>query len=243
MPDSIELAIQVPEVPEGFCNNLGEDWIQAVINLMGQSVAIFTGAGTIVLNQEDAPDPEERSFLWFKPSTGRIYAWDAGGGAWTSPHPLPANGIERRFLEGTPAEIWAYDGGDGSDPSTTAPAANVGAMWIIDTAYAGRVPMGVGTIPGSDPSKNLALSEDYGAGSVEIKTTNLPELQLTFPMFIGDDSSGSTYPTAPHTTSATNQSFPVSPNPLGDGTPLNITNPVRGGYWCKRSARTNYVAA
>lgn len=247
MPDSIELSLQVPSVPEGFCNNLGEDWVQSLLNLFGQSVAILntgSGAGTILLNQESLPSPEQRNFLWRRPSRGSlIFSWDSGGGAWTAPNPIPANGIERRLMVGTPAEIWAYDGGDGSDPSTTPPAANVGAMWEIDPDFAGRVAIGVGAIPGTNPAKSIALEENYGAGSITLAQTNLPAISLTLPAYVGDASGGGTYPTVPHDTSTSSKNFPVNPTPLGDATPFSVVMPGRGAYYCRRTARTNFVAS
>jgi hypothetical protein len=228
------LPIIPPTVPEGFCNTLGEDWVQQIINLMGGAVALFDGAGTIILNQETVPDADERVYLWFRPSTGRVYRWD--GGAWVSPHPSTAEGIERKMFEGTPAEIWAQEGGDGSDPASVAPATNVGAMWEIDTAYAGRSPMGVGAISGSDPSKNLALSEDYGAGSHAITIPELPEHDHDIAYATADTGSG-----LPTVSNGTTEALNYPTATTGDGDAMLITHPVRGLYICKRTARVNYV--
>lgn len=248
MPSNIELPLQMPTVEEGFCNNLtGEDWVQVLFNKIAQGVAILnagSGAGTIILNQESAPSAEQRDFLWFKPSTGLIFSWDSGGGAWTSPNRSPAGGSERRFFEGVDTEIWAYDGGDGSNPSVTPPAANVGAMWEIDTNYAGRSPMGPGAIASANPAKNLALSENFGDGAHTITIQELPA--HTHPpaddygSFAGFVSPGE--PSTVEATGGTEIERMLQTGATGGDEAMPIVHPCRGIYVIKRTARTNYVA-
>ena len=73
----------------------------------------------------------------------RLFYFD--GVNWLAPHPVPPNCPEIRMWIGTEQALWAYDGGDGSNPASTAPTASTGAMWVVETLFAFRFPLGAGT--------------------------------------------------------------------------------------------------
>lgn len=251
MADNLLLPIQVPTAPEGFCSTLGENWVQQILNLVGQSVAVLSsssGAGTIILRQEGVPDPSQRGFLWIRPSRGSIiFSWD--GGAWTALNPVPSGGIERQWVEGTPNQIWLMDGGDGSDPSIVTPAGFTGAMWDIDHNYDGRSPMGVGAIPNSYPAKTLTLSENFGEGA------HTPTLTELFPHTHGpgtgaDGILGHADGTVPATFNVLGGGDTIklpttgsAGGSAGAAVPFNVTHPIRAGYMVKRTGRTKYLAS
>jgi hypothetical protein len=227
---------------------LGEDWVQQVVNLMGQAVAVFTDVGTIVLAQEAQPNANQRDFLWRKPSTGITYNWDAGTSAWISPHPEPPNGAVRRWFEGTLTALLTYDGGD-----TNAPGTNSGPMWTQDTNYDGRSPMGPGVIPGSNPAKTLALSEDFGAGAVAGTAQNVPPhthpLNADASIMDGDNIKvvetgvggrglqiGGSGPASTDLSVQANEF-------TGTQEASSVLHPVRGLYCIRRTVRVNYVGA
>lgn len=247
----------MPAVPEGFCNSLNDaNWIQTLMNLIAQGVAKFDGSGfTVVLSQATAPGANDRDKLWYDTDVGRIYRWN--GGAWVSPHPYPANGIAGLWVEATPAQIWSFDGGDGSDPAVTPPSTDSGAMWVINTAYAGRSPMGAGSIPTANPAKVLAIGENYGEGAHVLTASELPSaiggvsvsapLGLKIPVQAGfsvQEAGGDSNPS---------YSFSGTPPTFVDSLSGSITggadsahqtvHPVRGQYYIVRSARVNYVGA
>jgi microcystin-dependent protein len=72
----------------------------------------------------------------------RLFYFD--GVNWLAPHPVPPNCPEIRMWIGTEQALWAYDGGDGSNPASTAPTASTGAMWQVETLFQFRFPLGVG---------------------------------------------------------------------------------------------------
>lgn len=164
MPD---LNLQMPTVPEGFCNSLGtSNWVQVLLNLIGTGVAKFEGSGfTAILNQATAPGVADQGSLWRDTDDGRIYAFS--GGAWVSQNPVEASGYDRRLFKGTLTQLLTYDGG-----AVGAVFANTGPMWEEDTDYQGRSPMGPGDVPNASPAKNLALSEAYGSGVFAMTDTN-----------------------------------------------------------------------
>ena len=250
MPDNIYLPLQVPSAPEGFCSTLGADWVQQLLNLFGQSVAVLnsgSGAGTILLNQESLPGVDQRGFLWRRPSRGNlIFYW---AGAWVAQNPIPSGGIERQWVEGTPAEIWLMDGGSGDDPSIVTPTGTVGAMWEIDTNYAGRSPMGVGAIPNSFPAKTLSLSENFGEGAHT--QTEAEMFRHTHPpkdgygSFAGFVDAGQ--PSSFEITGGTEVEKMTATGETGGNAgstndAANVVHPVRGGYMVKRTGRTLYIA-
>lgn len=210
---------------------------------------------TGVIISASAPAVDDRDKMWVRvdangrPNGQFIYA----GGQWTWKNEEEDKGNARRLFVGTTAQVWSYDGGDGSDPATTTPTATTGAMWEVDTLFAGRIPMGPGTIPDSDPAKVLAVNETYGSG---VHTQAADEV-------------------APHTHPLTADSSIVNGNNIkvvasgsggsglqigGSGSPssdlqvqaneytgaaqeaMNIVPPVYGTYVIKRTGRTHYVA-
>jgi hypothetical protein len=248
------LPIIPPSVPEGFCNTLGPNWIQQIINLMAQAVAVFTDVGTIILNQETQPNANQRDFLWFRPSTGITYRWDTGTSAWISPNQAIAGGIDRRWVEGDATAIQTYDGGD-TNPSGT----NSGPMWEIDHNYDGRSPMGPGAILGAFPPKTLLLSEDYGEGAHAGTAAQLVSHTHAFGVSGGVDTDNILDGDNIHTvlpgggsvaglqiglTGDAQPSLTIEPNQgSGDVEPSPIVHPVRGIYAIKRTSRINYVAS
>lgn len=237
MPD---LPLEFDAVPEGFCNSLNDsDWVQTLTNFLAQGVAKFDGSGfTVVLNQSTAPGPNDRDKLWRDPDTGLTYQWLSG--AWITPHLYPPGGIAAMWVEATPAQIWAFDGGDGTDPAVNPPTTNNGAMWVIDTNYVGRSPMGAGIIPGSVPEKTLVIGENFGEGShlqtEEELAAHTHDTEFKEREAEGNDNTGMMGFIGTDRT-------PVETTSTGESTPFNVVSPVRGNYRIVRSQRVNYVGA
>lgn len=156
------------------------------------------------------------------------------------------NSYERRLFVGTQADLDTYDGG-----SAGAVTAISGPAWEIDTDFNGRSPMGVGDVSGSDPAKTLALSEDYGAGSVTLVDANIPstlhckargaegtDLDPALQRFLADyNSPGSGSGTLPEI------QLPVvsAAGAASMDVPFNNVHPVRGCYIVKPTARAWYT--
>lgn len=242
------LPIVPPTVPEGFCNTLTEDWVQQIVNLMSQSVAIFADVGTIVLKQEAQPNANQREYLWYKPSTGITYYWDTGTSAWISPHLDEPGSDVRRWWAGTLLALESYDGG-----SPGAVGANAGPMWEEDTTMRGRSPMGPGAIPDSNPAKTLAVGEAYGKGAELFTGQQVPPhthpLTADASIVDGDQikvvNTGSGGPglqigltgTASSNLAVANNEF------TGSQEASPVVHPVLGLYAIKRTARINYVGS
>lgn len=205
---------------------------------MGQSVAVFDGVGTIVLDQESQPDPTQQNFLWRKRSDGRVYRHE--GGAWISPHQYPPGSPFRAMWVGTLIQLQTFDGGDTNPPGT-----NAGPMWEEDTTFAGRSPMGPGAITNTTPAKTLVVGEAYGDGG---HTNTLAELvpHTHGPGTGADAFLGHASPAGSGTMNVgggtDTMSMPLTAS-TGTGDAFNVVHPVVGVYVIKRtSVRANYTA-
>ena len=242
------LPIIPPSVPEGFCNTLGPDWVHQIINLMGQAVAVFTDVGTIILSQEDQPNESQRNFLWHKPSTGIIYKWSTGAGAWLAPNRELPLSDERRWWAGDLVNLPNYDGGN-----TMPLGINSGPMWEEDTEFVGRSPMHPGAIPDANPAKTLAVGENYGEGSHTMTAQEVGP--HTHPLNadssivnganikVVNSGSGSTGLMIGLTGPASTDLSVLNNTYIASQQKMPVLHPVRGLYAIKRTIRANYVGS
>lgn len=194
-----------------------------------------------IINSNSEPSVNDRvDSLWFKTSAGRLYYYDGG---WISPNLADAN--ERRIFVGAESAIWSYDGGDGSDPSTTPPTAKTGAMWERDTAFDFRMPLGVGT----SPAPNNTVVAVGGTGGEEKHTLTEAEIpahthkvqslgQICSVTSTNTRFGGKPYTDTPDFTAA---ECPMT-NSTGGGTSHQNMPPFLGVYFIKRTGRTFFVA-
>src|SRR5512139_1932713 len=104
------------------------------------------------------PAPEDQDKPWIKTDvSGNLEGVYTYNGVWVRPHPVPYASNYVAMWKGSEADLWAFDGGDGTDPSTNPPTDTSGAMWVRDTDFDFRIPLGVGT---SDT--------DYGGGATTV---------------------------------------------------------------------------
>lgn len=105
---------------------------------MGNSTPTTTNPPVWLQTTQDATSANPNAF-------GEMIRWFFFDGAnWLSPHPVPPNSPECRIWLGSESAAWGYDGGNGADPSVQPPTATTGAMWIVETAFQFRFPMGAG---------------------------------------------------------------------------------------------------
>ena len=239
----------MPTVPEGFCNSLNNsNWVQTLVNLIAQGVAILDGSGfSVVLNQSTAPGPTDRDKLWRDTDTGRVYNWD--GGAWVTPNPEEPSGNARRLWAGSLSDLISYDGG-----SAGAVGTNSGPMWEEDTDMAGRSPMHPGSIPTANPAKILAVGENYGEGAHAQTTQEVgPHTHplVTEAGITNADGSIDVVNTGVGTAGLMigltgPQTTPLSVQTNAYTTtqePMPVLHPIRGLYVIKRTGRLNYVGS
>jgi hypothetical protein len=178
-------------------------------------------------------------------------------GKWVARNPIDASSSERRLWVGSLANLYLHDGGDGVDPTVTAPTATTGAMWEEDTTFRDKLPMGVLAATGQVQT----VGATAGALTSVIAEANLPEhVHYMFSIRelagangttvasshsvdrqggqngTGDREyamSGSDLTTYPPTVGQTSK--------VGSGTALPIVPPVVGVYISKRTVRQFYT--
>lgn len=178
----------------------------------------------------DKPDPSLRSYPWFRTTDGRWYYFS---GDWISPVNYDVN--ERRLYVGSLTDLQTYDGGDTGTPSDRS-----GPMWVEDTDFIGRSPMHPGAIPDSNPSKTLAVGENYGEGAHKQTLTEMVPHDHDLEWRANTSGTGSDNvtgtPQAPTTTTFQTESKGGTGSPP-DNERANVVHPCRGCYLIKWSGR------
>jgi hypothetical protein len=176
------------KLPEGYEPSGPDDFVQQLSKVLTSYLA---GTYTTFNFGSSTPAAADQDRPWFRTTaTGefdRMYAYSSTYGKWVSPHAVPKSGNERRIWVGSEAALRSYDGGDGT---TDAPGATTGAMWEIDTNFAFKMPIGVGT--GPDSGTLLAVGDTGGEEQHELlqdEGAQAPDHQHTFGRMLGDSGS------------------------------------------------------
>lgn len=125
-----------------------------------------SNVGTTFWNiSASTPDANHRQYPWLNLNNGLVYVWSNIYGFWISPRPFAVGQIWAAPA-GTPeSAVWSLDGGDGSNPSITAPTPVTGAMWQVISSLAAKFPVGVGAF---DSGKVLGIADTGGAENVSL---------------------------------------------------------------------------
>lgn len=146
-------------LPPLYCF-LGFD--RLALDIANNLTGFIPGEYSVIIDSATTPVAEDRTRLWHKriglAPTGRLYGYYLG--KWVTPHPIEANAKMRMWWTGTEAELWSYSGGDGTDPSASAPTATTGAMYERDTNYDFKFPLAMGTSPA--PASTSVVPGDMG---------------------------------------------------------------------------------
>ena len=186
------------------------------------------------------PVAEDQDKLWVKLSgTSPVGQFVYDGGSWVFPHEVPASGNERRIWVGSPTDLETYDGGaSGMVGPTTGP------FWEVDADFAGRSPMGVGTMPGG-----TAIALDQNLGNEKTTQTEAqmpvhrhgpggPDAQKR--IIRVDDKADSAGLGLAFGADGATETFNWT-QPTGSGEAMTTLSPVRGCHVIMRTARTMRV--
>ena len=114
-------------------------------DMFSKGVALQTSTLVGVLLQDAQPTAEQTGFVWVRTSGGAPVfpnPWIFYSGQWLAKHPVPANDQRLFLFIGAAADVDILDGG-----AAGAVSVNSGPFWVIDSAFATRMPVGVGTLP------------------------------------------------------------------------------------------------
>lgn len=148
MPDNAEIRLLFAGLPGGdeYCFTNANRFAQDIANNLSGYVP---GEYQFPIISETEPAVEDRDKLWIRlngdGTVDKEYRYV--GGVWVSPNRIAASSDVRWIWTGLEADVWSFDGGDGTDPSTTTPTDNTGAMWEVDHDFDFRFLLGAGTSP------------------------------------------------------------------------------------------------
>lgn len=233
---SIAVTLTPGSLPAGYCFTSLQQYFNDIIN---NTSATLPGTLTLFNFGPNIPDPADQDKPWIRTnvdgSFDRLYTFF---GVWLSPHPTPYGGNERRLWVGTEAQLWAYDGGDGTDPATATDT--TGSMWDIDGNFDLRFPYGADARTGS--AGTVAPAATGGAASA----TGLAAHTHSFPVYddggaIPDMVAGTVaIPMSQTRGDRTVHTLATSSAGSGAGT-IDTIPPYEGVYFIKRSARKYYT--
>jgi microcystin-dependent protein len=142
MPNLTLITLTPPSLPVSYCplnyQNLAND-------IIGGTQAVFNSTiGNSFFNFGPTfPAINNRIYPWLD-QDGQWWIFDQG--FWVYKNTVAANGYDRRIFVGTTTDLLSYDGGDGTSGT---PTNYTGAMWMVDTLFDARFPVGVGAFAAS----------------------------------------------------------------------------------------------
>lgn len=152
-------------LPTDYCFSTLEAYKNDIFNLLEGTVDV-----TGIVIGPNTPDVSDQDKIWIKTdAAGRPVGIFLFLGSWIWPNPRAPSSQERMIWAGAEADLWAYDGGDGTDPGSSPPTLTTGAMWQVDTAFDFRIPMGAGTSPNTyDGNPATVLNQGDTTGNERV---------------------------------------------------------------------------
>jgi len=226
-------------------------WQQLLNDIVARLSGYIPNGIKGVVISDTVPVAEDQDKLWIKTSGGAPIGWFIFyNGSWVRPHETPPSGQERRLWVGSTADLITYDGG-----AAGTVGAATGPMWEVDTDFAAKFLVGVGTLPNGTA---VPVGGTGGDDEITLSAANIPEHRH----FIGVEGSGIADPGPAETgylRVGLNEevSFITTGNPpqqsvgrtrlaggsaAADVEAIETLPPYRGLYLIKRSARIYFLA-
>lgn len=244
MPNLTLITLTPPSLPVSYCplnyQNLAND-------IIGGTQAVFNSTiGNSFFNFGPTfPAINNRIYPWLD-ENGQWWIFDQG--FWVYKNTVAANGYDRRIFVGTTTDLLSYDGGDGTVTATP----TSGPMWMVDTLFDARFPVGVGAFAASGA---VAVNGTATATSIvgeDQHTLSAPEIPshthslgangkpaVFWDNFV-QEAGGDGNPSF-----SFNQSVPETSTStggvIGGGAAHNNLPPFYGVYFIKRTARVYYT--
>ena len=231
MPNLTLITLTAPSLPANYCpasyQKLANDIIggtQATFNsTIGNSFFNFGPTYPAINNQ---------IFPWLD-QDGNWWIYDQS--LWTRKNPVAAGGFDRRIFVGTTTDLLSYDGGDGTATATT----TTGPMWMVDTLFDARFPVGAGAFAASGAVAVLGTATSTSIVGEDQHTLTVPEIPAHthnfFPLVTADANNGGANGVQYGTTAN------VATSSTGGGAAHNNLPPFYGVYFIKRTARVYYT--
>ena len=232
MPNLTLITLTAPSLPANYCP---ASYQKLANDIIGGTQATFNSTiGNSFFNFGPTyPAINNRIYPWLD-ENGQWWIYDQG--FWSYKNTVAANGYDRRIFVGTTTDLLSYDGGDGT---SGAPTNYTGAMWMVDTLFDARFPVGAGTFAASGA---VAVNGTATATSIvgeDQHTLTVPEIPAHthnfFPLVTADANNGGANGVQYGTTAN------VATSSTGGGAAHNNLPPFYGVYFIKRTSRVYYT--
>ena len=225
-----------PSLPSGYCPTSYQQLASDIIN--GTAAQFRSDIGNSFFNFGGfEPSAENRIYPWMD-DDGNWWAYQ--GGYWARKHSVAAGSAERRIFIGSTAELESYDGGS---PGTV--TQYTGPMWEVDSVFAARFPVGVGTFAESGTVSVGLTSTSTGVAGEDkhalISAENGPHIHdlVLDKVSVADTGGVLRFPNGDSQEQVVPKTFATDSS--GEGTPHNNLPPFYGVYFIKRTAREYYT--
>jgi hypothetical protein len=148
MPTTVLINAVPGTLPSNFCPT-GATALQEFYNeIIARTVFSLSPDKAFYNFGDTTPTPENRVFPWLRTISGSPDRWYVYvGGKWIWPYRVPSGNAEWIIWPHALNLLYSYDGGDGTDPTTTAPTSTTGSFWERATEVDARFLVGMGTLP------------------------------------------------------------------------------------------------
>ena len=168
MPNLTLITLTAPSLPANYCP---ASYQKLANDIIGGTQATFNSTiGNSFFNFGPTyPAINNRIFPWLD-QDGQWWIYDQG--FWLRKNPVAAAGFERRIFVGTTTDLLSYDGGDGTATATT----TTGPMWMVDTLFDARFPVGAGAFAASGAVAVLGTATSTSIVGEDQHTLTVPEI-------------------------------------------------------------------
>ena len=245
---STPITLTAPSLPSGYCWPASPQTLFTDAIAWGLSAEFnFDTINTYYNYGDSTPTADYRGYAWLRTGATNSnengwFTWDATLSRWIKPHAVPPSSDARWIWIGSTVDLQSFDGGN-----TNAVADADGPMWEVDSNFAAKFPVGVGTFTASGDVAVGGSTTSTGVSGEDkhtLVTSELPAHSHSISAMQGLDIDESSNRTLSGTDGNADE-FQDSMNTEteGDDTGHNNLPPFYGCYFIKRTGRKFYAVS
>lgn len=236
MPNLTLIQLTPPNFPLNYCPANYQAFANDIIS--GTQATFLSSIGNSFFNfGSTVPSLNNQVYPWLD-ADGNWWVYQ--GGFWARKHPVEINSNERRIFIGTTTDLQTYDGGNTNPASSYS-----GPMWEVDSNFAARFPVGVGTFAASGAVAVQGTTTSTAIAGEDQHTLSTSEIPPHSHLMTWDsqDTAGGNQLKTLYSGPDANAFDDIKKNTSdsGGGSAHNNLPPFYGVYFIKRTARVYYT--